>query len=162
MKPREPRQSIMVPVRVRQDARWKDATIRNVSSRGMMLQMNEPPPRGSYIELRRGEIVMIGQIRWARDDRCGVRTQDVVPLSRLTSGAAPAAAARFREGAVVERRATVRVLSPAEAAERSRIRGALFQKLSLAGAGVVGALILAMLTYGVMSRPFAAIARHLR
>ena len=161
MKAREPRQSVMVPVRIRQDTKWADASVRNLSSRGMMLQMEEPPPRGSFIEVRRAQAVMVCQVRWVRGNRCGVRTQDPVPVAYLTSKAAAAVAPRVDKDGRVERRAAVRVLSPEEAAERSRIRAMLFQKVALAAAGIIGALILADLVYGVMSKPFAEIAKHL-
>lgn len=161
MKTREPRQSIMVPVRIRQDAKWSDASIRNVSSRGMMLQMEDPPPKGSFIEIRRQQAVMIGQVRWSGDGRCGVRTQDSIPIAYLTSKAASAGVPRPDQAGAVDRRASVRVLTPQEVAENSRIKAMLFERLSFAAAVVIGALVLASLLYGVLSKPFAAIAARL-
>jgi len=151
----------MVPVRIRQDTKWSDASIRNVSSRGMMLVMDDPPPKGSFIEIRRQQAVMVGQVRWSGKGRCGIRTQDVVPVSYLTSKVASAPRGNAAAGAV-DRRASVRVLTPAEISERSRIKAIYFQRLSLAAAGVIGALLLVTLMYEILSRPFAAIAEHMR
>lgn len=161
MKPREARESVLFPVRVRDDDHWSDGRIRNMSSRGLMLEMEAPPPRGSFIEIRRGEIVIIGQVRWSSGTQCGLRTQDRVPVDRL---AHPTAGPlhHFTGDEPVERRVQVRVMGPQEIAERSRSRARLFQSLSLIIVGAVGAVFFAMLMYDLLHNTFSAITQGLR
>jgi len=161
MTPREARESVLFPVRVRDDDHWSDGRIRNISSRGVMLEMDEPPPRGSFIEIRRGDIIIVGQVRWSSGTRCGLRTQDRVPLERLGHHSA-APRHHFTGVEPVERRVQVRVMGPQEIAERSRSRARLFQSLSLVVAGAVGAVFFAMLMYDILHRTFSAIAQGLQ
>ena len=51
---REPRHDVDLPARLRGDESWSDVCIRNVSSRGLMLLIDNPPQRSTYIEVRRG------------------------------------------------------------------------------------------------------------
>lgn len=161
MKAREPRQSIMVPVRIRQEAKWMDASIRNVSSRGLMLKMDDPPPKGSFIEIRRQQAVIVGQVRWSGEGRCGIRTQDTVPVAYLTSKAALQTAPRSGGGGRVERRASVRVLTAEEIAERSRWRGALFQRVAMIVAVATAGLLLASLIFNMLQKPFETVVARL-
>lgn len=160
MTPREERASVLFPVRIRDDDHWSDGRIRNVSSRGLMLEMETPPPRGSFIEIRRGDIVIVGQVRWSSGGRCGLRTQDRVPVDRL--GHHNAEPRHTSDAEAVERRVQVRVMTPQEIAERSRSRARLFQSLSLVIVGATGAVFFAMLMYDVLHRAFSAIAENLR
>jgi len=160
MTPREARESVLFPVRVRDDDHWSDGRIRNVSSHGVMLEMEVPPPRGSFIEIRRGDIVIIGQVRWSSEGRCGLRTQDSVPVDRL--GHLSASSHQTTDAETVDRRVQVRVMTPQEIAERSRSRGRLFQSLSLVIVGAVGAVFFAMLMYDVLHRAFGVIEKSLR
>lgn len=161
MTPRETRESVLFPVRVRDEDHWSDGRIRNISSRGLMLEMDEPPPRGSFIEIRRGDIIIVGQVRWSSDTQCGLRTQDRVPVDRLVH---PTAGPRhhFTGDEPLERRVQVRVMTPHEIAERSRSRARLFQSLSLIIAGAVGAAFFAMLMYDLLHRTFSVVADNLR
>ena len=161
MKPRETRQSVLLPVRIRQEDSWGDARIRNLSSRGLLLQMQSPPERGSFIEIRRGQVVIIGQVRWAGEDTCGIRTQERVPVEQLKlAGGSPSQ--RHGQGmGPVERRVAVRVVSPEEAAQRSRLRARLFHNVSMAVVGAVGAWLAASLLYDVLALPIQAIAQRL-
>src|SRR5512141_1251257 len=79
MKAREPRRKVMLKARLRIGAAWRDACILDLSTRGLMIQANEPLRGGSYIEIRRGQHVIIARVMWTRDRRCGLLTQD--PLS---------------------------------------------------------------------------------
>jgi len=161
MTPREKRESVLFPVRVRDDDHWSDGRIRNVSSRGLMLEMESPPPRGSFIEIRRGDIVIVGQVRWSSGAQCGLRTQDRVPVERLGHHSA-APLHHFTGAEPVERRVQVRVMTPQEIAERSRSRARLFQSLSLVIVGATGAVFFAMLMYDILHRTLDVIEESLR
>lgn len=160
MKPREERKNVILPVRIRQDSKWVDARIRNVSSRGIMIQMDDPPAKGTFLEVRRQQVVIVGQVRWSNGNCCGLRTQDKVPVHALKpNGGAPMD--RQDERAPVERRASVRVVSPEEIAERSRLKAMLFQKVVLVAAGLIGAIFVATLIYELLSYPLSEITKHL-
>lgn len=83
MKPREPRHKVLVRARIETGAGWHDACILNISSRGMLLQTADPPVRGSYLELRRGALVIVARVMWTRHHRLGVKSQDVLPIEAI-------------------------------------------------------------------------------
>ncbi|MDZ7893673.1 MAG: PilZ domain-containing protein [Sphingobium sp.] len=114
MKDREERQSCCFSARVKQGLRWLDAQIANHSSRGLMLRMPMPPSAGSFIEIRRGDKVMIGQVRWSRDGQCGVQLRDRITTATLRDipGHMTATRRTTPTGEYVERRATVRTDCP--------------------------------------------------
>ena len=158
MKAREPRVETAIPARIRLGERWLDATIMNVSLHGMMLRMTNPPGRGSYIEVRRGAAVVIGRVIWAKDGKCGVRSQDRIDLPALNGGDAQAAPA-WKAGDA-DRRASQR-RSVEESAAASHAWARRFQFAALI-AGIIGGcfLILHSLaeTFGsAMSRIAAAL-----
>lgn len=82
---REPRQAVIIAARVRVSNIWFDTQIRNVSSRGMMIDLKMPVPRGTYIEVARKEWRTAARVAWFGDGRCGLQTQDRVHLAELAS-----------------------------------------------------------------------------
>jgi len=86
---REPRKEVRIGVRLKDDAGWSDAQILNVSSRGVMAMCAEPPPRGSYVEIRRGSCVMIGRVAWTGSDRIGVHVRERIAVEDLLQPATP-------------------------------------------------------------------------
>lgn len=94
MKNREFRKATMIAARLRTDGGWTDATIRNISSHGAMLQLvGRAPCRGSYVELRRDTLVVVGRIMWSTANRCGINTRERIDVNSLhRTGQAPVAA----------------------------------------------------------------------
>lgn len=82
---REERRTIFLKVRLRGDDGWRDVTIGNVSSRGLMLRGVSLPPKGAFIEVRHRSVSIIGRVVWAHGSRCGVRTQDAIDVAALLS-----------------------------------------------------------------------------
>lgn len=154
-KPREQRRSVFVTCRLRGDGGWSDVTICNLSDHGLMARCSDPPPRGAFVELRKGAVTIVGQVRWARDQHIGVRTQDRIdPESVLEP--APAGLSRPRN----DRRAVVREAvaaapgpSPGDLAEQSRRRSRLFDWLVIAAVGAVSAGLLAEQVHALLSAP---------
>ena len=66
----------MISARMRIGAAWSDVSILNISPRGLSMQASAPPPRGTYLEIRRGEHQIMACVMWASHHRFGVRTQD--------------------------------------------------------------------------------------
>jgi len=155
VKTREPRRTVFVPARMRVGSIWSDVCIRNISSRGMMLQSDSPPPTGSYIELRRGAQTVIGRAVWVGGRALGVRTQDRVPVEDILNE--PRRTAAPTDG---ERRADRDRLAAAERARRAarnqRFASAFqFAVIAIAGLGAAG--FAATKVFDVLSRPAIAI-----
>lgn len=95
-KPREQRQAIALQARLRNAGGWTDATICNVSPRGLMLKCIDPPLRGAFVEVRRNDCSVVGLVRWSAGGRFGLRSQDVIDLVALSQdlGARPNGANR--------------------------------------------------------------------
>lgn len=104
---RENRKTVRIGVRVRTDAGWIDATVRNVSSRGLMLQSVEPLSRNQFVEISRGRTRIVGRVVWSDDANFGLQAQDAVDIAGLL--AAPGAAG---PGSVGERRLAQRPTAP--------------------------------------------------
>ena len=83
MNPREQRLKCMIKARMRLDGVWKDVCIRNISSRGMLLQAGSPPPRSTYVEVYRGRHVIVARVAWSKDTRFGIHTQERLDVSSI-------------------------------------------------------------------------------
>jgi hypothetical protein len=160
MKKREARQRVNVPARMRAGSEWIDVSILNMSSRGLMAKTEAQVKAGTYVEVRRGRLMIIARIVWVRGGSFGMRSQDridvaaVVQEPRLTSRpSAPSAASNTVERRSETRRAAAENI--ARRAERSRNFANAFQFIAIGGAGVAGCVtlvaVVAELLMGVSS-----------
>ena len=87
-------------MRVRTDAGWIDATVRNLSERGMALDSHHPLRRNQFVEIARGRWRVVGRIVWSDADSCGLRAQDAVDIAGFLASpdAGPQRANDRREG----------------------------------------------------------------
>ena len=108
MKQREPRRSVMISARMRDGDCWSDANILNVSSKGLLLHSSKPPSRGAYIEVRRGNYVIVARVVWTDANRFGVRAQDKLSFDCLVADKPQAKRPANDTGGMVERRANPR------------------------------------------------------
>ncbi len=151
MKQRETRQPVAVPARLRVAAGWQDATILNLSTRGVMFRCTVPMERGHFLELRRGSHIIVAQVMWERDGRYGAKAQGLIPIADVVLDK-PAIRSVLRP---IERRIVPR--SVTERAESARRCGRAMEML-LAGLGAVcAAFILADLAYGAFGIPMRAV-----
>ena len=152
MKPREARRKVMIQARMRDGALWSDALILNVSSRGLLIRSDQPPSRGSYLEIRRGGYVMVARVVWSNAGRIGVQTQDVISAECLISdpvGAAiPASSSATNQ---VERRAAPRATQVRHDSSREKARAIEFAAISLTCAGV--AILIGIAMIEVVAKP---------
>ena len=141
----------MLPARMRLDGGWVDVSIRNLSSRGMMIHSVHAVERGTYVEVRRGVHAMVGRAVWRKGRTFGLQTQDPVDVDALIER--PEAAAVVREDGEPERRHRARdVPDP----DRSARQGRRAQFVVL-GIGVgVAALLIGAMVFDLLSQPFAA------
>jgi len=146
----------MIKARMRGGPMWSDACILNLSRRGMLVQAQEAPTRGSFLEIRRGRHVVIARVVWARANRFGIRTQDDVPAEHLAGDDCSTNAgdpAHF-----VERRVD---RWSSFAGEKSRINGRAMEFLALALLAATAAFHLLGLASRMMGRPLAAVGSAL-
>jgi hypothetical protein len=134
MKPRENRQKIMIKARMLSGASWHDICILNCSLHGLGIQASQAPPRGSYVEIRRGHQTIVARVAWSKGHRAGLRSQDPIFVSALVSGndAAPAIAS----GDFTERRLKPRPL--AKSASDSRLQG---RAMEFAGFAIIAVAV---------------------
>lgn len=160
---RELRHQVRLDARVRSEEGWSDAVIANVSSRGLMLQAVTPPPRRSYIEIRRGGICIVGRVMWSRDGRCGVLTQTAIDVADLR----PAVASGGRRNGE-ERRSASRGLpdkrrpTTEEQAEASRRWGMRFEFAVILTIVAGGGLALTDLVATKLRTPIETAAHAIR
>lgn len=79
---------MLIRARMRYGASWKDICILNLSSRGMMVRSSNTPLPGSYVEVRRGQHVIVARVVWSGDQKFGVLTQDRLPVDVIASDGA--------------------------------------------------------------------------
>jgi hypothetical protein len=121
-RPRELRRRVVLPARLRIGAQWSDSCILNISSRGLMIQSAHATARGSLVELRRGDHVIVARIIWHEGARAGLRSDERLPVEEILSlGQSQALRLTAAEGAFVERRKRQRP------AADSRVRGRLME-----------------------------------
>ena len=114
-KPRELRRRVVVPARLRHGAAWTDACILNISSRGLMIHTGRQIAKGTQVEVRRGDHVIIARVVWREGGRAGLRAEDRVPVDEImTLGRSPSL--QLTAGPVERRRHP-------RSAERNRLRG---------------------------------------
>jgi len=90
-RPRELRRRVVMPARLRHGASWSDTCILNLSSRGMMIHTSRPISRGTEVEIRRGDHVIIARVAWRDGARAGLQADDRVPVEEImTLGQSPA------------------------------------------------------------------------
>jgi hypothetical protein len=141
----------MIPARMRVGGAWTDAAILNLSSRGLLLHSAAGPPHGSYVEVRRGQHVIIARVMWISGDRFGVFSQDRLPVEEIVSRPdAPRGKAAPADGGFHERRATVR---PADNRhDNSRLAGRVMEFACIAAFGMIAAAGI----YGLVGPALAA------
>jgi hypothetical protein len=157
LKPREPRQKVLLKARMRVGVSWADACILNLSSRGMLIQSGSAPQRGNYLEIRRGRHVVVARVIWSCDERFGVETQGPVYAAELIREADNSSVAT--RPASDERRAAPRFREKSEA---SRWRGRAFEFGSLALFGIASAFLLFATIDELLGRPLSALGAALR
>ena len=84
-RPRELRRRVVMPARLRSTVGWTDACILNVSSRGLMIHSARAGPRGSIVELWRGDLVIVARVMWQDGARAGLRSDDPICFDDILS-----------------------------------------------------------------------------
>jgi hypothetical protein len=139
-------------------AAWSDACILNISSRGLLIQTNRSAPQGSFVELRRGDHLIVARVVWRAGTRTGLSASERLPVEEILSlGQLSALGSSARFGEPAERRQTAR-----EAHERSRLasRAMEFASVAMIAACLAGTAF--ALAGRVLARPIADVEAALR
>lgn len=141
---------------MRAGAAWGGVSLLNISSRGALAHAEVSPPKGSYIEIRRGAHVIIAQVVWADHQRFGVRTQDPIGVdAMLADPDGPIGSGQAREPEAADRRAAPRRPALGERHERSRIIARHLEYCCLVGASAVMAGIALSLAKAAIAVPLS-------
>lgn len=156
---RESRRKTALAARMRVDGAWCDATVLNMSSRGVMIRTAQPMRAGTYLEIRRGtDLTIVGRVVWSNGPYAGVRAQDVIDVE--ATACTPGTGARSAS-AGDRRSATRRPENPSVQAERSRQIGVFLQYGAMAAAVTFAALIAASFVSDVLGGAFDQVRRAL-
>jgi PilZ domain len=157
MQQREPRFRTILPAQIRWNGPWRDASVQNVSSHGIMLRSAPVPQPGTYVELMVGSLSITARTVWAHADICGLRARTPIDFERLrerrSSDAHKASMAEF----VGQNRRK----SPPDfrrQAENSRNLGNAFQYLTALCVAVAVAGGLSWEVYKILSAPLSTVA----
>lgn len=165
MKPREPRVKCVIKARMRVDGGWTDVCIRNISSRGMLLQAGSPPRRGTYLEIYRGRHVAVARVAWTKDRSFGIHTQDRLDVQAIINEP-DLSSASYNEikktEPTYERRSSPRSDQVIKwRAEQSRLLGKTAEFACIAALGLAGAMFLYEAVAGTLSEAAAEVSAHL-
>ncbi len=161
-KPRAPRQKVVLPARMRSGAGQMDVCIRDISSRGMLIQAGTPPARGTYVEIIRPGGSVTGRVVWSKQHKFGIQARGTIRIGamleqrNLGRAAGPAPPLNQSGGPV-----SLSPRNPAQLAARARARSAFLQYAALACAITIAALLLAFGLYRGLSGIFTNVLGHL-
>ena len=162
VKPREKRLPASIDARMREGLQWSNIRIRNASSRGLMAECEKPPAPKTYVDIRRGTIVVVGRVVWRNGSRFGVRTQDRLDIQGLICEPRQPRLPPTARDALPERRATPRRVEAApQWQERSRFIAAKLQYVAVIAIGAGVSIALAVAAGQILSRSLAAVRANL-
>jgi hypothetical protein len=152
---------------MRIEGAWADVCIRDISSRGLLLQAVAAPERGNYIEIFRAGHVIIGRVVWKNDRRFGVRTQDRMDIEALVQQ--PLLSTPERRVASARQEFSERISPPRQPSaagimdrvEQSRRISAAFQFGLITICGAFAAVTAVSLVGKAASAPLAQLSSHL-
>jgi hypothetical protein len=152
-RPRELRRRVMLPARVRIGARWSDACILNLSSRGLMIRTGDGADEGSVVELRRGDQAIFARVIWRDGSKAGLHTDEYLPVEEIMTldqvGALQVTAA---DSLAMERRRKRRPIH-----HDSRRRARLMQFVGTLAIAVGLSMAVLSMVYQAFARPLAMI-----
>ena len=152
-RPREPRRRVAAAARLRRERGWSDATIVNISSRGLQIQTSWPLEEGARVELRRGAEIIHAQIVWSEGVRVGLRSDERLPVDDIVAGEGACTAVRPAAG---ERRRQPR------SHDSHRLRGRTIEFVSVVGLGTILAAGILADFQQAFAKPLALVALRLR
>jgi hypothetical protein len=125
----------------------------NISSRGLMIHSGRAAPKGSTVELRRGEYVIIARVVWRDGGRVGLRSDERLPVEEIMSlGQCQSLQLVATDGARIDRRKQPRS-TPTDA----RLRGRALEFVGVAAIALSLAAGVWAMAQQAFARPMAQI-----
>lgn len=153
---------MLIKARMRVGAAWSDACILDISTHGLKVQSAAPPPRGAYLELKRGARTIIGRVMWSEQQRFGLSSQDPLDVEAIIcqpDGAAGPSADCPVAAPTSDRRAVARAHD--RTLQRSRQWSRAFEFLCVALLGLSGCVIAFGAVEKLFARPLAIVGQGL-
>jgi hypothetical protein len=151
MKAREQRHKVLIQARMRAGGLPTDICIRDVSSRGMLIQSGIAPPRGTYIEVITPTETIVGRVVWGNDARFGICTRDKLHLDMIIGARRSCAPADPAAPGAGQR------ASPPAAVAQAPAGGRLFEFAILAAFAIAAVAVIGSTAYQTLARPFEEI-----
>ena len=82
----EERETVILSAQVADSYGIREARISDVSERGLLGNMAQPPERGEFITIHFQSCEVAGQVRWVNGRRFGVRLRERIDARSLMSG----------------------------------------------------------------------------
>jgi hypothetical protein len=148
---------------MRLDGLWKDACIRNISTRGMLVQTTSPPERGTYVDIYSGKHVIVGRVAWSSGYRFGIQAQDQLNIDALL-GQADLSGTKYEQARkanpAFDRRSTPRQAAAAisRQSERNRHFARVFEFTSITVAVASLCFLLVTTAANALSEPLQAVS----
>lgn len=158
LKLREPRRKALIRARMRTGSAWVDINLLNLSTRGALAQTAMPPPRGTYIEVRRGSHRITARVVWTEERRFGFVTQDPIAIDDVISE--PECSDRKNQSCnsrEIDSRLTVRKPDISDEHDRNRLWARSMEFCLVGLVGGIFAYIAFGLVYSVMSAPISQV-----
>lgn len=108
----DPRETVTLHAQIVDSSGSRKARVVDVSSRGLMARMPQPPDRGEFITIHFESCEMAGQVRWVDGQRFGVTLRERIDPRSLLEGRN----AKRRKG---------RPLAPAPIEEDTSLKGVI-------------------------------------
>ncbi len=155
---RESRRKVLIRAKMRAGGLPTEVCIRDVSSRGVLIQAAASPARGTYVELIVANQRLVGRVVWGKERRFGIQTRDPVNVLALTGGT-PAGLSRRAEAP------SPRQVSLAAARTMGHGARPLAKAMEFAAIGAFAAALVAAagaIVFETLSNPFENISSQLR
>jgi hypothetical protein len=162
LKARETRRQLFMRARMRAGGAPVDVCIRNISSRGMLLQASAPPPRGTYVEIICPFHTIVARVIWAKDRRFGVQTRLPMDVSAVVGDTAPRAPKSPSPAITLASWAEQRPISDIQRRlDRSRRLSSVMEFAFFLVLSAAAAVFTANILYEFLAGTFQSITRHL-
>jgi hypothetical protein len=145
---------VVLPARVRIGARWSDACILNLSSRGLMIRTGNGVDQGSVVEVRRGDHAIFARVIWRDGSKAGLHTDECLPVEEImTLAQAGALQVTAADSLAMERRRKQRPIH-----QDSRQRARIIQFVGTIAIAVGLSMAVLSMVYQAFARPLSIIA----
>lgn len=157
---RGPRRKVLLRAEMRAGGPKMDICIRDVSTRGMLVQAGVPPPRGTYVEIVTAGVPIVGKVVWAGNRRFGIAMRDPIDVRGFVERIERPGAAS-KPPRVESAKPRLWAASPATTFEISRRTAGAAEFFSIAAACLLVAVVIATLMFDQLSAVFGRVSRHL-